>query len=452
MSIFSKFIVYMCCMELRDMIPGYLDFGIRFYRSRGFLLDRLRDTNLPWFQKELQSRIQSNHVFETMELYLLGQKSTLQEVGTVLVKLLWLSTDEMKKVFDTTKDKVLVLEEEYQTILKENPVLESASFELCELRCDIYDNPVFPRSVELVLDEAKLMNKEVCLYCNIITDPNVSGMRTKGKIFFPDRSWSAQGIYPGAASVTIKFQKSNYGIVMGTQEKFDFASLQELLDRWWAMDGVAGEQYITEFEHPVLGAFYAYVDWAAGSRPGSSIVSAYIKTASGEIKFHKFDWLDDYFRGFIKREATINKLFFEQAFDVGEPVWMSWFAQFVPTMYDRSAVNHRFTGIADQFVDKFGDRRPHSYRISEPWVLDNSGVFKSPTELLQEAVNEGCFRVYTVRGLNLKTLMLDENLLFAFSSFSPNEIVQIISEASLYNQQVDETIKRYCRRGKLRVE
>lgn len=284
-------------------------------------------------------------------------------------------------------------------------------------------------------------------FTRIITDPNVTGVTARGKIFFPDRDWVAKGIYPGKATVTIKFQKANFGILLGEQEEPKFASLTEVLDHIWN-DTLSGGTPLLKVEHPALGVFYA--------RDSSGVLDslkAYVVRDGAEgddnIEEINLTWPSEYTKMFTVAVKTLDEWFFDDTFGSGNNV-MDKFDRIVPTAFDRNSDN--WSAISRTYYSTRFDNRPHIYSISTGWREVSAAGFKSNSELLDNAVANDCFKVYLLPGYNVKTLILNCEALFLFTTFSEQEIDEIISAANCYNKVTDETIMQYCRKGKLSFE
>lgn len=80
---------------------------------------------------------------------------------------------------------------------------------------EIYEPLKFPVKVNLF----KRSEKDARLCAKINNHPEIDGLQNKGKFFFPDPSW--KDAIEGPAIVTLTYEQSNYGFIIGKPAKLE---------------------------------------------------------------------------------------------------------------------------------------------------------------------------------------------------------------------------------------
>lgn len=94
------------------------------------------------------------------------------------------------------------------------------------LDLEIYEPLRFPTKVNIF----KRSEKDQRLCAKINTHPEVDGLINKGKFFFPDPSW--KDVVEGPANVSLVYELSNYGFIIGKPAKLENVLEENLIGKF----------------------------------------------------------------------------------------------------------------------------------------------------------------------------------------------------------------------------
>ena len=253
------------------------------------------------------------------------------------------------------------------------------------------------------------------LYTRLNAHPELDGniSDVKGKIFFPDRSFTTADT--GEAIVSISSEKDKFGFLTGEMVRFDDGpDLKTILDWAWSSDKVNLKNELVIINHPARGRYYAlkekdgycrimqtYFDeelWVYAESVYDSVVKADAKS-------------------YTEKQATFTQFFLDDAWGPGVSVDM------IEDMFKES----KFFEAAD--------------RLS--WVASP----KYHSKAIDDAVKKGILNQYRV--WHIEVITYDWQNLLGLLSYTLDEVKQLAAEVSAINAKADETANNLRRKGKL---
>lgn len=422
MSVYKKVMAY-------TLSEYTASFGV--YKSHGVFLDQLKFRyDRYWRSLEFQEMV-------VMELE--GDTEPVQNVRNATVYLvddngvqaenpvfqsLWHTDNAFRHYYNT----------DFQQKLEEVTQGRKHFVEVTALQyhTKMYEEPTFPMHVCLMRDE---QNGEDRFFCRIKTNPNWDGMRSPGKIFFPDKTWAAEGLYAGEAEVTIKFQVDNYGILLGKMIPVDIPTDEEVLDYLW--ESRAPGTFLVERRN-IAGL--GEVLCQEGDNYGEVLVYTK-KPQSPECRFGIYKMKVDL--GAAYRKSLIK------AYSVNDIILHSKFGD---DFNIEKVVAANFTKCYFM-ASPYALYRPRTTG-EKNYVLDAAWVAVSKhldDELLMEGYEQGLLEVRELVGYNIYSLALDPNNYVVFSTFEEEDVVKFLQRAAEFNHKANEEIKAKLRKGTLRL-
>lgn len=422
MSKYQRRTVY--CADLGYMANTY-------YKSHGVMMDRLKQfAGKYWRDVELSQETvfelkdveDRSAVMRRIVVHPLDDEGGIQ-YDEVIFRSLWYTEAAFTYYFQS----------EYPEHLKNIGVGDRrfANIESVTYEQEMYDEPTFPMSVFLQRDTKKGDNS---YFCHIQTAPNWDGLSSPGKIFFPDKSWVEQGIYAGEAKATIKFQKDNYGIILGEMLPLapcPTAALGDYLKEHW----IGSTENIHTIDIPTIGPTYCKV-----SRDSCDVIEAFV-IPKGVTCIRDIDMVsvipidlgaDEIQKRTLSVESVLPFLFCESQgkdFDIV------------------SYIDEHFTPC--EFYNMHLTQFPKYRNLMVNWVQ-----CEVPGEdgLLDWAGRVGVFYGMLLEGYNICCVGLDPYNYRKLCDLSRQELDYTFEAASEINTKANETIRAKLKKGSLRLK
>lgn len=416
----------MCAVKLvkvygcRDYIRTY---GL--YRSRGVLSDRLRNDFGKYFKSccideayvealpgELND-VQGGD--ETMFLYRYSSGKEWDNIGasTWMSDSVWRQRRYDPKYLKACKEDGRTVEQ------------------VLTLNKKMYPEPRFPYKVTLEYDD------DDKLFTRLIEHPNIYGLGSRGKIFFPDRDW--KGVFGGDARVTVKFSNKSYGVLVGEMRYPHTPNYQELLDYFWKQ-GLPGGRLIFEFSCAILGSgkFYAMTDYT--HRTTLEVFTTTLKSKQNPmgittmpVTFSNAD-----FKKLNLQHKTVNQMILEDRFDVD-------LVQRISAL----GMAFRQCGFTYTRSTYYGsNRRDLPQRaLDTTWVRSDDSV---SDPVVARAVENGIFTLYNLDGYNIYKVECNVDEFVNFCTYEREDIENVFVAGEAFNKAAEDSIQAKLRKGTLR--
>lgn len=251
-------------------------------------------------------------------------------------------------------------------------------------------------------------------FTRINSHPERDGKMSKGKIFFPDRSFI--GADSGEALVTIAKEFETYGFLSGEMLKYGMPDMEDFLD--WAWEAKANIQNVFLINHPGRGEYLAVEDRGCKQRV---IV---FPTSDGESGIYASLNYEDEVQADVERylvwQKPLDELFLEAAWkmDVDLDVLD---AQFVRS--------HLFeSGLA---------------------AADWEKSVKFHGELVDSAVQAGILSQYVSPSLHIEVMTFNRQNIVLLGNYQYSDVREIVKAVSKINQDADTAGRAKVKKGLL---
>ena len=295
----------------------------------------------------------------------------------------------------------------------------------CNMRFDHIPDPVFPLNVRLSRNE-----KDGRLCARIVTHPDVVGRKSKGKRFFPDRSWV--DAVPGYAKVNVFLEMPKYGFLTGEMLNYTFTDLAKIFE--YTRDHFIPRQCISLVKDKAHGEYYVYRS-IKNEKTYRFVLSDKDNSVS-RVAVYQDEW--DELVPNIVWTRSLEELYLREAFTEeqvlgGEDIETT-FADKLIGMFTRSDF--------DPYARSSTNRS-----LFARWK--NSGT--KVEGISQCMVEDGIIEMFELDGYGVTIAHLNENNLSKLANYSWSDVQEFFKECSEINKNADESIYAKLKKGKLRL-
>lgn len=256
------------------------------------------------------------------------------------------------------------------------------------------------------------------LYTRFDSHPERDGRTTKGKVFFPDRSFVEADA--GEAMVSISTEFDTYGFVKGEMIPFGMPDMKEFLD--WAWENMEPENRVIFVNHPGRGRYLV-------AEVGEKKVQYRVRCDNG-IALSGY-WYDSVVQSdverYTERVCTLAQLFFED----------SWNRQ----------VEEDLSDVRGLFGDVDKDLRAANCGGLDYLPLVKSDKFWG--EIADEACRRGFMSQYCVPDRQIELFEVYPENTFFLSLFSYEEVQELAKLVNEVNAKAVSTVKALHQKGKI---
>lgn len=402
-----------------------------FYVSRGVLIDKMKDAFGKYWEKE-----------PIQEATLVSLPDSTTQPGKVMKVSAYLLSESERdyyyvSMWYTPEAYAVFKADGLQRSLDKIPELQGRvcgrdydfDVDYAEIHWDKYPEPKFPMEVVIESDNK---DGEQRFFARINTHPNLDGIKSSGKMFFPDRSWVEKGVHVGPAKVKVKFEKPTFGIMLGENMDPKLPTFEELKVYLKAQD-IPGTVLIIKQIFPSLGEVYK----RSSAKAAGYELFVVTHTADGKrqvattVDTLNYEEPLEYVWG-----KEVNDILLEDAF--GGDFDLDDFLQ-----NHFHACNYIYAGNIAGARMNTGNRR----RMNASWDLEEERSFANPS--LDLAVKEGIFVPHTLHGYGIGCLNLNRGKVGKLATFGLDVAVQVFQAVSEYNEKADLEILAKLRKGSI---
>jgi hypothetical protein len=254
------------------------------------------------------------------------------------------------------------------------------------------------------------------LFTRINAHPERDGLRGKGKVFFPDRSFV--GADCGDAVVSIVKEFDTYGFLSGEMVKFGMPDMDRFLDWAWENAKRINFHEVLFINHPGRGEYLA-IDDGTGVR---RIIEG--KDYDGSLYIQAEYVYDQVVKAdaerYLVQRKQLAEMFLESAWGME---------------VDMDVLSAMFTG----------SRLFESGRATADWT--ESVEYRG--KLLDSAVQEGILSQYVSPSLHIEVVTLNQENIVSLGNYSYNEVKELAKAMGEINQVADEAGLAKVKKGLL---
>ena len=254
------------------------------------------------------------------------------------------------------------------------------------------------------------------LFTRINAHPERDGLRGKGKVFFPDRSFV--GADCGDAVVSIVKEFDTYGFLSGEMVKFGMPDMDRFLDWAWENAKRINVHEVLFINHPGRGEYLA-IDDGTGVR---RIIEG--KDYDGSLYIQAEYVYDQVVKAdaerYLVQRKQLAEMFLESAWGME---------------VDMDVLSAMFTG----------SRLFESGRATADWT--ESVEYRG--KLLDSAVQEGILSQYVSPSLHIEVVTLNQENIVSLGNYSYNEVKELAKAMGEINQVADEAGLAKVKKGLL---